>query len=99
MIEIEYIVRDSRGVERLRTADKKAADAYDRMIANAERLAEMLREDQVLPRLPEEDLEELTIYLSRHAREVELILKGKPRQRERTPEPSAEPQSSTSQGS
>jgi hypothetical protein len=24
MIEIEYIVKDSRGVERLRTADKKA---------------------------------------------------------------------------
>ena len=26
MIEIEYIVRDRRGVERLRTADKKAAE-------------------------------------------------------------------------
>ncbi|WP_295399296.1 YebG family protein [uncultured Thiocystis sp.] len=39
MIEIEYIVKDSRGVERLRTADKKAADADDRMLENAERLA------------------------------------------------------------
>lgn len=39
MIEIEYIVKDRRGVERLRTADKKAAEAYDRILENAERLA------------------------------------------------------------
>jgi uncharacterized protein len=37
MIEIAYIVRDRRGVERLRTADKKAAEAYDRILENAER--------------------------------------------------------------
>jgi len=30
MIEIEYIVRDQKGTERLRTTDKKAADAYDK---------------------------------------------------------------------
>ena len=92
MIEIEYIVKDSRGVERLRTADKKAADAYDRILENAERLAQFLRADQVLPDLPETDLENLTIYLARNAREVEQILKGKPMEREQTPpQESAEP--------
>lgn len=78
MIEIEYIVKDRRGVERLRTSDKKTADAYDRILENAECLAQLLRADQVLPNLPEADLEELTIYLARHAREVEQVLKGKP---------------------
>ena len=91
MIEIEYIVKDRRGVERLRTADKKAADAYDRILENAERLAQWLRADQVLPNLPEPDLENLTIYLARHAREVEQMLKGKPVEREPSTEPESEP--------
>ncbi|EXJ14496.1 YebG family protein [Imhoffiella purpurea] len=82
MIEIEYIVKDSKGVERLRTTEKKEADAYDRILDNAERLAELLRSDQVLPTLPETDLEELTIYLARNARDIERILKGKPVERE-----------------
>jgi dsDNA-binding SOS-regulon protein len=90
MIEIEYIVKDRHGVERLRTADKKAADAYDKVLENADRLAQMLRDDGVLPELGDTDLEELTIYLARNARSVERVLKGKapePRARgEETPE-------------
>jgi dsDNA-binding SOS-regulon protein len=78
MIEIEYIVKDRNGGERLRTADKKAADAYDRVLENADRLGQLLREDQVLPELADADLEELTIYLARNAKQVERILKGKP---------------------
>lgn len=78
MIEIEYIVKDRNGVERLRTADKKAADAYDRVLENADRLGQLLRDDQVLPELADADLEELTIYLARNARQVDRILKGKP---------------------
>jgi dsDNA-binding SOS-regulon protein len=77
MIEIEFIVKDSKGVERLRTRDKKEADAYDRILENAERLAEMLCADQVVPSLPAAEPEELTIYLARRARDVERILKGK----------------------
>jgi len=77
VIEIEYIVKDRNGVERLRTTDKKAADAYDKALDNADRLAKMLREDQVLPALADNDLEELTIYLARNARNVERILRGK----------------------
>jgi len=68
LIEIEYIVKDKHGMERLRTADKKAADAYDKALEIADRLAQLLREHQVLPNLPEPDLEELTIYLARNAR-------------------------------
>lgn len=77
MIEIEYIVKDKHGTERLRTADKKAADAYDKALEIADRLAQLLREDQVLADLPDADLEELTIYLARNARNVERVLKGK----------------------
>jgi dsDNA-binding SOS-regulon protein len=77
VIEIEYVVRDQKGVERLRTPDKKAADAYDKALETAERLADLLRHDGVLPGLAEPDLEELTIYLARNARNIERILKGK----------------------
>ena len=77
MIEIEYVVRDQKGVERLRTTDKKAADAYDKALETAERLADLLRHDGVLPGLAEPDMEELTIYLARNARNIERILKGK----------------------
>jgi dsDNA-binding SOS-regulon protein len=86
MIEIEYIVKDRHGVERLRTADKKAADAYDKVLENADRLAQMLRDDNILPQLAEGEIEELTIYLSRNARDVERILKGK------APEPRSQPE-------
>jgi hypothetical protein len=77
VIEIEYVVRDQKGVERLRTTDKKAADAYDKALETAERLADLLRHDGVLPGLAEPDMEELTIYLARNARNIERILKGK----------------------
>ncbi|MBK1656399.1 YebG family protein [Allochromatium vinosum] len=93
MIEIEYIVKDSRGVERLRTADKKAAEAYDRILENAERLADWLRAGSVLPNLPDDDLETLTVHLARHAREVELILKGKPVELEPADRPESAPES------
>jgi dsDNA-binding SOS-regulon protein len=83
MIEIEYIVKDRNGVERLRTTDKKAADAYDKALEIADRLAQMLRDDKVVPALAETDMEELTIYLARNAKNVERVLKGK------EPEPTA----------
>ncbi len=77
MIEIEYIVKDGKGVERLRTTDKKAADAYDKALDNAELLTRLLRHDKVLPDLPENELEDLTIYLALNAKNVERALKGK----------------------
>jgi dsDNA-binding SOS-regulon protein len=86
MIEIEYIVKDRNGVERLRTADKKAADAYDRVLENADRLAQLLRDDGVLPTLADGDMEELTIYLAQNAKSVERVLKGK----EPEPKPAAD---------
>ncbi|MDP2561688.1 YebG family protein [Psychrobium sp. 1_MG-2023] len=77
MIEIEYIVKDKKGVEKLRTADKKAADAYDKALDNAEILQQLLRHDNVLPKLKEDDLEALTIYLALNAKNVERALKGR----------------------
>ncbi|WP_242467562.1 hypothetical protein [Thiocapsa imhoffii] len=50
----------------MRTADKKAADADDRILENAE-------------------------HLARHARTVELILKGKPVEWNAAPAPAEEP--------
>ncbi len=44
---------------------------------NADRLARLLRHDKVLPDLSESDLEDLTIYLARNAKNVERALKGK----------------------
>jgi hypothetical protein len=61
----------------LRTTDKKAADAYDKVLEAADRLAQLLRDDQVLPALPDSDLEDLTVYLVRNAKNVERVLKGK----------------------
>ena len=61
----------------MRTTDKKAADAYDKALDNAERIARLLRHDKVLPNLADEDMEELTIYLARNARNLERALKGK----------------------
>ena len=90
MIEIEYVVRDHKGTERLRTTDKKAADAYDKALENADRLARLLRHDKVLPDLSESDLEDLTIYLARNAKNVERALKGKePELRQGEEEPPA----------
>lgn len=77
MIEIEYIVKDKKGVEKLRTADKKAADAYDKALDNADLLAGLLRHDGILPKLKEDDMEALTIYLALNAKNVERALKGK----------------------
>jgi dsDNA-binding SOS-regulon protein len=77
VIEIEYIVKDKQGVERLRTADKKAADAYDKALETADRLAQLLRDERVVPNMADQDLEELTIFLARNARTVERLLKGK----------------------
>ena len=77
MIEIEYIVKDKKGVVKLRTADKKAADAYDKALDNADLLLKLLRHDNVLPKLKDEDLEALTVYLALNARNVDRALKGK----------------------
>ncbi|NRA61311.1 MAG: YebG family protein [Psychrobium sp.] len=77
MIEIEYIVKDKKGVEKLRTADKKAADAYDKALDNADLLQQLLRHDNVLPKLKDEDMETLTIYLALNAKNVDRALKGR----------------------
>ena len=91
MIEIEYIVKDNKGVERLRTTDKKAADAYDKALDNAELLSTLLRHDNVLPKLSDADMENLTIYLALNARNVEKALKGKEPELTQ-PEPEAAPE-------
>jgi uncharacterized protein len=52
---------------------KRQADAYDRILEAAEALVELIEPSAI--EIDEDDLEELTIYLARHASEVRAILK------------------------
>jgi dsDNA-binding SOS-regulon protein len=56
---------------------KRQADAYDRIIEAAGELAELIELSAI--EIDEDDLEELTIYLARNAREVKNILKARPK--------------------
>jgi uncharacterized protein len=53
---------------------KRQADAYDRIIEAAEALAELIEQSTI--EIGEDDLEELTVHLARHAPAVKAILKG-----------------------
>jgi dsDNA-binding SOS-regulon protein len=53
---------------------KQEADAYDKMIDAAADLAELIESSGI--EMDEYALEELTIFLARHAAEVRRILKG-----------------------
>jgi uncharacterized protein len=53
---------------------KRQADAYDKILEAAEALAELIELSAI--EIDEDALEELTIYLARHAPEVKTILKG-----------------------
>ena len=54
--------------------EKKEADAYDKIIDAAADLADLIDESTI--ELDEYVLEELTIFLARHATEVKEIFRG-----------------------
>lgn len=53
---------------------KQQADAYDRILDAAAELAELIQMSGIA--LEEDVLEELTIFLAKHADEVKRLLKG-----------------------
>jgi dsDNA-binding SOS-regulon protein len=60
----------------LKTIGKKEANAYDKMIDAAADLADLIETSKI--EMDEYALEELTIFLARHAQEVKMILKNLP---------------------
>ncbi len=72
-IIIQYKV-EHKGVEKLVTTDKKEADQYDKMLEIADNLALYLEHKGVS--IAEEQMEELSILLSKNKDAVSKLLKG-----------------------
>lgn len=69
----QYVVTH-KGVEKLVTTDKKAADQYDKMLCAADNLAEYIKAKGIA--LEDGIAEELTIMLAKNKDNVSKILKG-----------------------
>ncbi|MBO1254782.1 YebG family protein [Alteromonas sp. 5E99-2] len=72
-IVTQYVVMH-KGVEKLVTTDKKAADQYDKMLDIADGLAEFIEAKGIS--LDESIAESLTVMLSKNRTGVSKILKG-----------------------
>lgn len=65
MITIEFIVKNSQGVEKLRTTDEIAARDYDRMLDAAEKIMPIIESSGL--ELSEQATEELAIHLIKNS--------------------------------
>ncbi|MDM7862096.1 YebG family protein [Alteromonas sp. ASW11-36] len=74
-ISIQYVVT-YKGVEKLVTTDKKAADQYDKMLDVADNLQQYLTAKGVA--MSEAELESLTFLLAQEKLNVSKLLKGSP---------------------
>ncbi|MBT0587841.1 YebG family protein [Alteromonas oceanisediminis] len=72
-ITVQYVVTH-KGVEKLVTADKKAADQYDKMLDVADNLQHYLVSKGA--ELSEADLESLVLTLAQNKDSIGKILKG-----------------------
>lgn len=72
-ITVQYVVTH-KGVEKLVTTDKKAADQYDKMLDTADNLAGFM--SALGMRLEEEQMEELSVLLAKNKDKVSKLLKG-----------------------
>ena len=72
-ISIQYVVT-YKGVEKLVTTDKKAADQYDKMLDVADNLQQYLTAKGVS--MPEAQLESLTFLIAQDKLNVGKLLKG-----------------------
>ena len=72
-VSIQYVVTH-KGVEKLVTADKKAADQYDKMLDIADNLHMYLTEKGT--KLKEDELESLAFQLAQNKEAVIKLLKG-----------------------
>ncbi|GGF62009.1 YebG family protein [Alteromonas lipolytica] len=72
-ITTQYVV-SHKGVEKLVTTDKKAADQYDKMLDVADNLAQYIEAKGI--KLDESVAEELSIMLAKNKDNVGKLLKG-----------------------
>ncbi len=70
---IQYIV-ERNGVQKMTFADKKAADAYDKMLDIADTFYGVLEKAPV--ELSDQQLEDLSLYLAKHTDALTDALKG-----------------------
>ncbi|WP_448213153.1 YebG family protein [Colwellia sp. MEBiC06753] len=73
-VESRFVVIRN-GVEVQTFMDKKAADEYDKMLDMADNLSEMFTKSPI--ELPENMLEDLSIYLAQHREDVLIALQAK----------------------
>ena len=69
----QYVVQH-RGVDKLVTTDKKAADQYDKMLNVADNLAEYISAKGI--KIDEQQLEDLSIVLAKHKDAIQKVFKG-----------------------
>lgn len=72
-ITVQYVVTH-KGVEKLVTTDKKAADQYDKMLDTADNLAGFI--SAMGMQFSEDQMEELSIMLAKNKDKVSKLLKG-----------------------
>ncbi len=72
-IIVQYVVTH-KGVEKLVTTDKKAADQYDKMLDTADNLAGFMSAMGV--KMEDAQMEELSIMLAKNKDKVNKLLKG-----------------------
>lgn len=74
-VVMQYLVQDKRGVTRLTTPEQKKADLYDKMLNTSEEVSAFLVALGL--KLPEKELEELSIAIATNKEPMAYILKGK----------------------
>ena len=72
-ITVQYVVTH-KGVEKLVTTDKKAADQYDKMLDTADNLAGFI--SAMGMQFSEDQMEELSVMLAKNKDKVSKLLKG-----------------------
>ncbi|MCC2616066.1 YebG family protein [Aestuariibacter halophilus] len=74
-IVIQYVV-EHKGVEKLVTTDKKAADQYDKMLDIADNLAQYLEAKGI--KLDPQSMEEMTVMMAKNKTAIGKLFKGTP---------------------
>lgn len=72
-ITVQYVVTH-KGVEKLVTTDKKAADQYDKMLDTADNLAGFI--SAMGMQFSDDQMEELSVMLAKNKDKVSKLLKG-----------------------
>lgn len=72
-VKTVYIV-ERKGIETLRTDDKRKADAYDKMLDVSDEIYNLISTSGL--NLKESDLEDLSVFLAKNKETTQKILKG-----------------------